>query len=539
MHPHARRLLACALASLGAACAWIHPTEPRPPVPAGVALPRFEEVPVDFAHRWDHETSHHLTGAAVLDVDGDGREEIFAGGGAGQPDALLALEGGRLVDRIEGTGLSSLAATYGSCAIDLDGDADVDLVVTRNDGLTLYLNEGGRFRAQPLTVELPEHSVPLAVAAADIERDGDVDLYVSVFVDFPHFVPATFNVPAHAKANRLLRNDGGLRFTDVTTPATASKQNTFTSVFVDLDGDRYQDLVVAQNTGQVEILRNTRDGGFAAVPFDSGYGFWMGVAAGDVDGDGDQDLAFTNVGDAFPAFAVKGDRRDDQPYAAGWRLWRNDGGFAFTDITHGAGLDGMGFAWGIVFEDVNFDGRLDLLASQNYVKWPVYRFFKFPGKVLLQTGSEVAFGTADVAENRAYSNSPVIADLDGDARPDLFWLNNDGPSRAYLNRSEGRAVVVGMPDTPASLGARVRLEGEGAHYTREVASSSGLGSDQGTDLVFGLGAAARAERLVVSWTDGRTLVIEDPPVNRRIAIETPAPAGSLAQTGAPVEQAVR
>ncbi|HEX5065601.1 MAG TPA: CRTAC1 family protein [Myxococcota bacterium] len=542
MHRDALRLLACALASLGSACAWIHPTEPLRPVPSEVALPRFEEVPVDFAHRWDHATSHHLTGAAVLDVDGDGRQEVFAGGGAGQPDALLALEDGRLVDRIEGTGLSSLAATYGSCAIDLDGDADVDLVVARNDGLTLYLNEGGRFRAQPLAVDLPENSVPLAVAAADIEHDGDVDLYVSVFVDFPHFVPATFNVPAHAKANRLLRNDGDLHFTDVTTSVTASKQNTFTSLFVDLDGDRYQDLVVAQNTGQVEILRNLHDGGFAAVPFESGYGFWMGVAAGDVDGDGDQDLAFTNVGDAFPAFAVKGDRHDDQPYAGGWRLWRNDGGFRFTDITHEAGLDGMGFAWGIVFEDVNFDGRLDLLASQNYVKWPVYRFFKFPGKVLLQTGAGPEFRAADVAENRAYSNSPVVADLDGDARPDLFWLNNDGPSRAYLNRSEGRAVVVGMPDAPSSLGAQVRLEGRGAHYTREIASSSGLGSDQSADLVFGLGAFEHAERLVVSWPDGRTLVIEDPPVGRRIAIEPPAMAGagSLAQTGAPrVEEVVR
>jgi hypothetical protein len=512
-------------------------------VPAGVALPRFEEVPVDFAHRWDHETSHHLTGAAVLDVDADGREEIFAGGGAGQPDVLLSVRGGRLVDRIAGTGLSSLAATYGSCAIDLDGDADVDLVVARNDGLTLYRNDGrGRFRAQPLPVALPEHSVPLAVAAADIEHDGDADLYVSVFVDFPHFVPATFNVPAHAKSNLLLRNDGDLRFTDVTTGVTASKQNTFTSAFVDLDGDRYQDLVVAQNTGQVEILRNTRDGGFAAVPFASGYGFWMGVAAGDVDGDGDQDLAFTNVGDGFPAFAVKGDRRDDQPYAGGWRLWRNDGGFRFTNITHEAGLDGMGFAWGLVFEDVNFDGRLDLLAAQNYVKWPVYRLFKFPGKVLLQTspgagaGATPEFRAADAAGNPAYGNSPVIADLDGDARPDLFWLNNDGPSRAYLNRSEGRAVVVAMPDAPSSLGARVRLEGGGAGYTREVASSSGLGSDSSADLVFGLGTAERAERLVVSWPDGRTLVIEEPPVGRRVSIAPPATAAdgrSLARASAP------
>jgi len=530
------RLVLPALASLaGSGCAWIHPSEPLRPVPSGVALPRFDEVAVDFAHRWDRKTSHHLTGAAVLDVDRDGREEIFVGGGAGQRDALLGLQDGRLVDRIEGTGLSSLVATYGSCAIDLDGDGDVDLVVARNDGLTLYLNEGGRFRAQPLSVDLPENSVPLAVAASDIEHDGDVDLYISVFVDFPHFVPATFNVPAHAKQNRLLRNDGDLHFTDVTTPVTASKQNTFTSLFVDLDADRYQDLVIAQNTGQIEILRNRHDGTFEAVPFASGYGFWMGVAAGDVDADGDQDLFFTNVGDSFPPFVVKGDRHDDQPYAGGWRLWRNDGGFQFHDTTQQVGLAGMGFAWGAVFEDMNLDGHLDLLVSQNYVKWPIHRLFKFPGKVLLEVGGE--FYPAGGAENRAFSNSPVVADLDGDGRPDLFWLNNDSPSRAYLNRSEGNAIFVEMPDAPAALGARVRLEGAGASYTREVASASGLGSDQSAELVFGLGAATRAERLVVSWADGRTTVIEDPPANRRIQIEVPVAEAanggtrSLAQAG--------
>jgi enediyne biosynthesis protein E4 len=510
-----------ALTSTG--CVWIHPTEPLRPLPRSLAEARFEPLGVDFAHRWDHTTSHHLTGAAVLDLDGDGRDELFVGGGAGQPDALLSLEGDRLVDRIEGTGLSSLEATYGSCALDLDDDGDVDLVVARNDGLTLYVNEGGTFRGERLPVALPENSVPLAIAAADIEHDGDADLYVSVFVDFPHFIPATFNVPDHAKQNRLLRNDGNLRFTDVTTPATATKQNSFTSLFVDLDGDRYQDLVVAQNTGQAEILRNTRDGGFEPVRFDSGYGFWMGVAAGDVDADGDQDLLFTNVGDSFPAFVVKGDRHDDQPYAGGWRLWRNDGDFRFTDVTEAAGLAGMGFAWGAVFEDVNLDGRLDLLASQNYVKWPVHRWFKFPSKVLLGTGDDdgdgIGFRAAPVAENRAYGNSPVIADFDGDAKPDLFWLNNDGPSRAFLNRSAGHAVVVALPDAVGSLGAKVRVEGTAAGYTREVASSSGLGSDHASRLVFGIGEASTVERVVVEWADGNRTSIESPAIDRTVVAD--------------------
>ena len=180
------------------ACGWIYPTEPLRAVPDGVALPRFEEISVDFAHRWDRATAHHLSGAAVLDLDGDGREEIFVGGGAGQPDALLGLQDGRLVDRIAGTGLSPRSvksATYGSCAIDLDQDGDVDLVVARNDGLTLYVNEDGAFQPQRLPVDLPASSVPLAVAVSDIDHDGDGDLYVSDFVDFPYFVSATFNVP--------------------------------------------------------------------------------------------------------------------------------------------------------------------------------------------------------------------------------------------------------------------------------------------------------------------------------------------------------
>jgi hypothetical protein len=523
-----RCLLALAIvASLATAgCVWIHPTEPRREAPPSLVQPRFEEVRVDFAHRWDHETSHHLTGAAVLDIDGDGREEIFVGGGAGQPDALLRLREGRLVDEIAPTGLSSLSATYGSCATDLDGDGDVDLLVARNDGITLYVNEGGAFRPRPLPVDLPANSVPLAIAVSDIDHDGDGDLYVSVFVDFPHFVAATFNVPDHAKANRLLRNDGNLTFTDITTPVTASKQNTFTSIFVDLDGDRFQDLVIAQNTGQVEILHNLRDGRFEAVPLASGYGFWMGVAAGDIDGDGDQDLCFTNVGDSFPAFAVKGDRHEDQPYNGGWLLLRNDGDFHFHDATREAGLAGYGFAWGLVFEDMNLDGHLDLMASQNYVKWPVHRLFKFPGKLLLGGETGLEFFAAEGVENRAFSNSPVIADLDGDGRPDLFWLNNDSPSRAFLNRSNGHRVTVVMPDGVSSLGARVRLEGAAAGYTREVASTSGLGADQSRDLVFGIGEATRAERLFISWADGRTSVVEDPPVDRPFRI---APPGTQAE----------
>ena len=183
------------LTALAVGCTWVYPTEPSRPVPEGVVVPVFEEIPVPFVHRWDREVGHHLTGGAAIDVDGDGRHELFLGGGEGQPDALLAFEDGRLVDRIEGTGLSSETATYGSASVDLDGDARVDLLVARNDGVTLYLNRGGVFEAYPVPVSLPEQSVPVAVSVGDVDGDGDGDLYLSVFVDFPYFLSGTFNDP--------------------------------------------------------------------------------------------------------------------------------------------------------------------------------------------------------------------------------------------------------------------------------------------------------------------------------------------------------
>lgn len=162
-------------------------------------------VPVDFTHTWTKGT-HPFTGAAVIDVEGDGRFEVFIGDGEGQRDALLSYRGGRLVNIEPGTGLSRNSATYGNSAIDLDADGDTDLIVAREDGVLLSLNDKGRFHERPIPVDLPADSVPFSVAVADIDHDGDGDLYISVFVNAKKFRGATFNDPMHAKPNRLLLN---------------------------------------------------------------------------------------------------------------------------------------------------------------------------------------------------------------------------------------------------------------------------------------------------------------------------------------------
>jgi hypothetical protein len=484
----------------------------------------FTPVSADFTHVWKKGT-HPFTGAAVIDVDGDGTYEIFVGGGEEQRDALLSYRNGRLVNIENGTGLSNNSATYGSTAIDMDADGYTDLIVARENGVYLYLNDGGRFQERPIPVDLPADSVPFSVAVSDIDHDGDGDLYVSVFVNAKKFRSATFNDPTHAKPNRLLLNNGDLTFTDITeSSGTASKQNTFLSVFVDLDSDGWQDLVVSQNTGTVEIFRNMKDRTFQPVPTKSEFGFWMGLAVGDIDNDGDQDLFFTNVGRSIPLFLTSGDLRKDQRHTHDWMLWRNDGDFRFTDVTDSYGLAGEGFAWGAVFEDLNLDGQLDLFVAQNYIKWPIHHVVKLSGRTYLQSTREDSRGfrhsSALELENRYFGQSPLIVDLDGDGRQDLVWLNIDGPVRAFLNTAPGNYITIVVPDTVASLGTRISIEtDQGTSYTRTVIGSVGMLTDQTPELSFGLGRLERIRRAVIQRPNGQTMIISGPLINKKTVID--------------------
>ena len=485
-------------------------------------LTAFEEVEIIGAENAWNQKKHPFVGATPIDIDGDGTMEIFVGGGDGYDDMLFAYRDNALKNIIEGLQLSDTKATHGATSIDLDDDGDTDLLLARSDGVFLYVNHEGVFSRHPIALELPPDAVALNVAVGDIDRDGDGDLYISIFIDLAHFRSATFSDPSHAKTNVLLRNDGNLSFTDITDAShTASKQNTFLSSFMDLDGDTWPDLVMAQNTGQIEIFRNLHDNTFAQVELASGYGFWMGLASGDIDSDGDQDLFFTNSGNSVPAFLLDfvGDRTDQQPSNYSWLLLRNDGDFKLHDVTDEYQLNDYGFAWGAVFEDLSLDGELELLVAQNYIKWPIHEWSKLSGKSFVQSKGKFYHAPEMGLETYNFAQSPLIVDINHDGKPDVFWVNMEGLGRAFINRSKNNFLTLHFPDTVTSIGAQAFvLTVDGKSYTRMVQNNTGMSTDQLSALTFGLGQRSTVKQVMIKWLDGSQRTINNPPINQVIHV---------------------
>lgn len=500
-------------------CSYVPPLRPfvkdapAPQLPESVTLSPFSRVKTPFVHTWNKDLVFPFSGGAAIDYNNDGVMEVYVSGGDNQADVLLSYQGDELVAIPDAAGLSKQVASYGATAIDYNNDGQTDLIVAREDGVWMHTNQNGVFDSRKIAYDRAEKETPLAVAVADIDKDGDVDLYVSNFISFPNWISATFNDPAHIRYNRLLRNDGDMIFTDITEASgTAGTQNTFLSVFTDLDADGYQDLVLSNNTGRIEILHNNGDSTFTKNAYDSGLGFWMGVGIGDYDSDGDQDVAISNVSNSIPNRFLRGDLNNNQKIIQEWVLLRNDGNRVFTDVTQQAGLTRQGFGWGIVFEDLNLDGDLDLLAGQSYIKWPPHKISPLSGRAMLQVDSangKTFLNAPDLnLSNANFGQSAVVADLNGDAKQDVVWINMDGPVLASLNEHTNDVVTLAVPENAQWLGARVTAVGDSwRSYTREVNNAVGMQSDQSPHLSFAVPDGDNILRLEVEFADGTKKVI--------------------------------
>jgi len=491
----------------------------------------FKEVNLPFSNEIDLENSLPFLASAALDIDGDGKDELFLGGGDTQADKIFAYTDQGFKALPITFDKESIDATHGAAAIDIDNDGDTDMFTARESGVWFHENLNGTFASEKLDFGIADNTTPLSLGFGDVNKDGLADMYVAGYIKIGLVEGETIFTGDYGGYSYLMLNEGEGNWRDVSKEAGVWRQhNTFLGTFADLDNDGDSDLVIAQDTGRVEMYANESSGDtirFTPIENPSVYSYPMGVAIGDYDNDGLVDLYFSNVGYTLPPAILRGDLPKDAEFNPSYMLFHNDRNLKFSDVSEEMNAAKYGFGWGTIFADMNLDGKEDILAAQNYARFPVNDLLQhYPGKILQNYGDkfqpvEKVSGGADSlngSKDYKFGIAPIVSDFNGDGWPDLVWANLAGESVAHINKGGPRSFIkVRLPNTARSLNAIVTLtDTDGGVQTKQLITSQGLGSDQGRDLIFGLGGAGGAASVKVDFQNGVSRTFNTPQNNSLI-----------------------
>lgn len=521
-------------------------------------------------------------GCAVLDLGGDGDLDlVFAQGlpglehtlsGPGADLEVFLNDGTGHFTRTQGPGLSGWWT--GLATGDLDGDGDADLIAAGYGSTRVLLQQDGALvPGQELVPEGPGRLVvgsrreagqppswTTSCALFDVDRDGHLDVYLGNYLDLDPVAPAlgslgegVLALPCRWKGlevycgprgmnpqpDRLLRGRGDGTFRDESAARLPGHEPGFTLALApfDADGDGDVDLAVANDSSANLLLINDGSGVLSDRGFAAGIAYssdgeaeaGMGYAAGDVNRDGQLDLACTNFSDEPTSLYLGAP-------------------VGFQNATHRLGLARESrrlLSWSVHLEDFDGDGWLELFTANGHV---------YPQADEDHTGTSYAqadtlwrIGPLDHVERRvpasqasllAYergTRGSAVGDLDGDGAPDLVLTHIDGPvslGRNTWSEHSRLVVVCEGPERPGPAPRRTPRDGNGARVTlvlqqpgsgefgllQEVRTCEGYQSARSRELYFGCGDTTEYQQLIVLWPSGERELLGVGPTNRRLVI---------------------
>ena len=150
--------------------------------PQGETDLAFEAVALPFVHEADLVNSLPFLASAAIDINGDGQDELFLGGGDAQADAMFAFKNNGFEKLPLTFDKGAVDATHGAATMDIDNDGDTDLFTARESGVWFHENVGGKFTSVNLGLGLADNTVPLSIGFGDINKDGLADMYVAGYI---------------------------------------------------------------------------------------------------------------------------------------------------------------------------------------------------------------------------------------------------------------------------------------------------------------------------------------------------------------------
>ncbi len=484
-------------------------------------------------------------GVAFLDYDGDGDQDLllinsdrwpWRPAPPSRPISRLYrnLGGGKFEDVSSTAGFDLTLYGMGAAVGDYDGDGHLDAYVTALGRNRMMRNVGGSFIDVTDAAGVAGEADAWSTGAAffDYDRDGDLDLFVCNYVRWsPEIdrevdyrltgVGRAYGPPTDFAGvdNYLFRNDGD-RFTDVSAESDIQVPNPATglpggkalaALPVDVNGDGWLDVAVANDTVRNFLFLNRGDGSFREAGVELGLAFdtaglatgAMGIDAAHFANDSRLAIAIGNFANEMTSFYVS---------RAGADLFSDDA------IVAGVGADSRrALTFGLLFLDADLDGRADLFAANGHVEPEIAKVqasqnYAQPAQLFWNCGAQCArpfqlvggaVETPHVARGAAY------ADIDADGDLDLALTQAGG--RAVLLRNDQRLgnhwlrlKLRSAPPNVHAIGARAILAVSGTRQFRTVMPSRSYLSHVEPVLTFGLGAMDRIDSVTVIWPDGET-----------------------------------
>lgn len=495
----------------------------------GIEIPLFSKIELAFSHEYDGKFSLPIAPSAFIDIDNDGIDELWFGGGRSQNDKIFKYQSNKLLYISSNFNLAKELnqTSLGVATADFDNNGFQDIIVSRENGLHLYYNVGGTFTHKKINTPLDEKSIPTGITLGDIDKDGDLDIFLSAYIKKELMEGQTiFEDKNYGATSVLLLNEGNDTFKNINKFAGLDYiHNTFMGILVDMDNDTNLDLVVAHDTGEVRTYKNNGNLTFSMIknPTTDKFAYPMGIALGDYNNDGLVDFMFSNTGSTLPRFMAKGDIKDASKFTEKWIVFKNEGNFKFSDVAKESLLADYEFSWGAVFADMNNDALQDLIVAENYIDLAPNKLFRLPGRLLLQKKDHTFFPSEKISgvQNPNFGITPLVSDLNNDGNLDLIWTNIGSKSQAFINQgNKNHFIKIHIPKNAKNMGARISVQlHSGKQLTDFLITGEGLASDQSATIHFGLGKENTIDKIEINRIDGSVESLENPSVDSTIQIK--------------------